>query len=149
MSWKCKWFDTLLNGKFNSLARLLPFSIFRGGEKNPAIKVRKVSHSARLARFVETVCACRAAAKEASCISGITKEDLFPDQQLQRAYLWFSGNQGAQRVISSLPLTYLVLDSTTNAQLFTQHKDPHAKPAHRVPEISKLWRMKSIAFCPQ
>lgn len=126
--------------KFNSLAGLLPFSISRGEKKIQQLRSEKfhIGSSARLARSVETVCAGRAGAKEASCISGITKEDLFPDQQLQRAYLWFSGNWGAQRVISSLLFTYLVLDSTTNAQLFTQHKAPHAKPAHRVPEVSRL-----------
>lgn len=70
--------------KFNSLAGLLPFSVLREEKKNPAIKVKKVPNW--------QVCkkTCKASRnciykedwgkERASCICGIRKKDLFPDQ---------------------------------------------------------------------
>lgn len=71
--------------KFNSLAGLLPLSILReGGEKkkkkhDQQLRSEKfhIGRSARLARSVETVQE-ELVQKKASCICGITKEDLFP-----------------------------------------------------------------------
>lgn len=55
------------------------------GEKIQQLRSEKFRISARLARLVETVCARRAGAKEASCISGITKEDLFPPSTVTKS----------------------------------------------------------------
>lgn len=70
--------------KFNSLAGLLPLSILRGGggkkkKHDQQLRSEKfhIGRSARLARSVETVQE-ELVQKKASCICGITKEDLFP-----------------------------------------------------------------------
>lgn len=48
-------------------------------ERRPAIKVRELSHwQVCKTCKVSRNCAGRAGVKEASCICGITKEDLFP-----------------------------------------------------------------------